>query len=225
MEPELHSSVIEKVKSEKATLSGVISSLLSGWVSGAPTQEMEVPVRSGESISIQEVIDRIRVLEETVSTLTLTDMHQYESIHINNKVVDNPELSYPKISDEPVQPSINHIDNNAIGPVGESIDVIPPIDAEITNELQPVDDLSEETQNNHVAQQIIDIDPDGWYAQYEVVKMIDISIPFNTRKGWVSKAFTSGKLLTNGENGKKCRIKGASAIEWLKAINSTHMKR
>lgn len=219
MEPELHSSVIEKVKSEKATLSGVISSLLSGWVSGAFTQKGEMSPYNIESVSIQEIMSRIKTLEKSVSALVITDNYQYASVHISPKVIDDPELSDKEFSVDPVQSSNIHPEENTITHEQEIADDTPMVDDQITNKLQPVEDTLPESQNNSDIVAGFDLKPDEWYTQLQVRDKIDAKIPLNTRKGWVSKAVSKDKFVTNGKKGKECRIKGSSAIEWIKLKN------
>ena len=218
LEPELHSSVIEKVKAEKATLSGLISTLLYGWVSGALPQKGEMPTNDVESVSIQEVMSRIRALEETVSTLMITYDHQSASVHISPQVIDGPELTDRKFLINPIQHSLSHVEENTIRPGGENTDVIRPVDTEITNILQPVKDSYPETQKKKDFFTGVDLKPDEWYTQLQIRDKIDVKIPLNTRKGWVSKAVANGKLMTNGKKGKECRIKGSSAIEWINTL-------
>jgi hypothetical protein len=155
MEPELHSSVIEKVKAEKATLSGLISSLLAVWASGRP-----IPANGGnksapcvDDTSIQEMMGRIKALEETVSKLISSDDYQCAKVNIT---IDVPDKG---LSDDQLQPTNIHAIKVA------EVNDIPHGVSIITKELPTVDDLTQETQKNTYTPVTIDLDSEGWYTQ------------------------------------------------------------
>jgi hypothetical protein len=94
MEPELHSSVIEKIKAEKATLSGVISALLSAWVSGAypSIAKAEKSDQITNKPSFEDVLKRLSVLEDKVGSLIVTNEHQYDSVPIINPLTSQEDI-------------------------------------------------------------------------------------------------------------------------------------
>lgn len=161
------------------------------------------------------------------SALIEEALNQYLSGPVQSlPIIHNDEISMLKERIDIIESKIRNIEKKEstdcviFQSIKEDVpEVIPPIVTEITNIFPPSDESSQRTQNNSDTQAINGLDPEGWYAQYEVVVMLDPSIPLNTRKGWVSKAVSSGKLETNGEKGKECMIKGSSAIEWIKLKN------
>jgi hypothetical protein len=74
------------------------------------------------------------------------------------------------------------------------------------------------SQSNPDDQTIISLDPEGWYTQTLVGEFLDPSILLSTRKSIVSLAVARGEMETNGKKRKGCRIKGSSAIEWIKSM-------
>ena len=80
---------------------------------------------------------------------------------------------------------------------------------------------------NIVEDQIINsepiLNPEGWYRQIEIAKMMPESINFGTRKKKVSIAVSKGDLISNGKKGSECLINISSANEWLKTIRIIKM--
>ena len=63
--------------------------------------------------------------------------------------------------------------------------------------------------------QIIESEEPEWITQSDIVKMLPESILLITRKGKVSKAVASGKMITNGLAKTECRILRSSALKWI----------
>lgn len=97
-------------------------------------------------------------------------------------------------------------------------DAIARIGTEKTKKFHSVKDSSPPTQENSNKQTTISLDPDGWYTQTLVGEFLDPSILLSTRKSIVSLAVARGEMETNGKKRKGCRIKGSSAIEWIKSM-------
>jgi len=88
----------------------------------------------------------------------------------------------------------------------------------MTNIFNEIGESDLRTQINSETQINTVLDPEGWYSQNEVRGYLNPSINHNTQKGMISKAVASGKIETNGEKGKSCRVKGSSAIKWLESV-------
>jgi len=89
---------------------------------------------------------------------------------------------------------------------------------ENSKKLNSVENSSPPAQENSDEQTTISLDPDGWYTQTLVGEFLDPSILLSTRKSIVSLAVARGEMETNGKKRKGCRIKGSSAIEWIKSM-------
>lgn len=59
------------------------------------------------------------------------------------------------------------------------------------------------------------LEPNKMYRQSDLFQHLPDAMQFNSKKATVSRAVAQGFIETNGEKGKKCRVKGSSAIKWL----------
>lgn len=77
-----------------------------------------------------------------------------------------------------------------------------------------LDSVSEEKKLDF-GKMITQLDPDKMYRQSDLFPFLPDNMLFNSKKATVSRAVAQGFIETNGEKGKKCRIIGSSAINWL----------
>lgn len=196
-------------KSRSALIEEALNLYLSGPIE---------PLHNIHNDEISILKGRIDLIESKLRNIESSENTDCVTLNSIDKDVSDaskiPVFPTQRISNDQDQPHDTHEEEKIVGLDEEIANGTSPTDTEITNQLNPL------TQKNSDIPAITGPDPERWYAQYEVVSMLDPKNPPNTRKGWVSKAVAGGKLETNGEKGKECRIKGSSAIKWLKELSS-----
>ena len=76
---------------------------------------------------------------------------------------------------------------------------------------------SQETSAPVVVQEAPQVDSHEWLTGSEVAELLPATMPRGTKSARVSRAISSGKLKTNGQSGKKCRVHRSDALAWVQA--------
>lgn len=76
---------------------------------------------------------------------------------------------------------------------------------------------SQETSAPVVVQESPQVDSHEWLTSSEVVALLPATMPRGTKSARVSRAISSGKLKTNGQSGKQCRVHRSDALAWVQA--------